>query len=93
MKANEVQDRKAVDEITLKIVEKGETREVRGGQLRVCDCVGEDETGRVNVTLWNDDTEKVKEGDTIKIKNGWAQSYQEKLSISAGRFGTLEVIE
>ena len=92
MKVNELKDRGAVDEITLKVVSKEEAKEVRGGSLRVCKLVGEDDTGKVAVTLWNDDIEKVKEGDTIKITKGWSQEYNGDMQVSSGRFGQLEVI-
>ncbi len=93
MKVNELKAKGQVDEITLKIVEKEEPKDVRGGTLKMCNCVGEDETGKITVTLWQEDVEKVNVGDTIKITKGWTQTYQDKLQISAGRFGTLEVVE
>ena len=93
MKVNELQDKSSVDEITLKVTAKEEPREVRGGALRVCNLTGEDDTGSVAVTLWNDDIEKVKIGDTIKITSGWSQIYNDNMQVSAGRTGKLEVIE
>jgi len=93
MKVSELQDKSAVDEITLKITAKEEARDVRGGTLRVCNATGEDETGNVVVTLWNDDIDKVKEGDTVKIINGWSQMYNDKMQVSSGRKGTIEVME
>lgn len=93
MKVNELKDRTAVDEITLKVTDKEEPREVRGGQLRVCNCTGEDDTGKITIVLWNEDIDKVKTGDTIKITKGWSQMYQEHLQLSSGRFGTLEVVQ
>jgi len=93
MKVNELKDKSKVDEITLKIVSKEEPREVRGGSLRVCNLTGEDDTGKVTIALWNDDIDKVKEGDTIKISGGWSQMYQDSLQVSPGKFGTLEVVE
>lgn len=93
MKVSELQDKSPVEEITLKITAKEEARDVRGGTLRVCNATGEDDTGKVVVTLWNDDIEKVKEGDTIKITNGWSQMYNDTMQVSPGRKGTLEVVE
>ncbi|MBW2986081.1 hypothetical protein KY333_01795 [Candidatus Woesearchaeota archaeon] len=93
MKVNELQDKAKVEEIILKIVEKEEPKDVRGGTLKMCNCVGEDDTGKVVVTLWQADVEKVNVGDTIKICKGWAQMYQDKMQVSSGRFGTLEVVE
>ena len=93
MKVNELKDKSGVEEITLKVTEKEEPKEVRGGTLRVCNLTGEDDTGKVVVALWNDDIDRVKEGDTIKITKGWAQIYNDSMQISSGRFGNLEVVK
>ena len=93
MNVKDLQDKKPIDEITLKIVSKEEPREVRGGSLRVCNATGEDEAGdQVVITLWNNDIDTVKQGDKIKITKGWAQMYQDRMQISSGRFGQLEVL-
>ena len=92
MKVNELKDKTKVDEITLKITAKEEPKDVRGGTLKMCNCTGEDETGSVTVTLWQADVDKVNVGDTIKITGGWSQMYQDKLQLSSGRFGKLEVV-
>lgn len=92
MKVKELKDKGQVDEITLKITAKEEVKDVRGGTLKMCNCTGEDETGSVTVTLWQADTEKVNVGDTIKITKGWSQNYQDKMQVSSGRFGKLEIV-
>ena len=92
MKVNELQDRSPVEEITLKITSKEEPREVKGGMLRVCNATGEDETGKVVVTLWNNDIEKVNEGDTIKITSGWSQMYNDNMQVSSGKKGNIEIL-
>ncbi|MBD3303777.1 hypothetical protein GF343_01405 [Candidatus Woesearchaeota archaeon] len=92
MKVSDLKDKTQVDEITLKIVEKEEPKDVRGGTLKMCNCTAEDDTGKVTVTLWQADVDKVNVGDTIKITKGWAQDYQGKLQVSSGRFGQLEVV-
>ncbi|MBW2973957.1 hypothetical protein KY346_06235 [Candidatus Woesearchaeota archaeon] len=92
MKVNELKDKTKVDELTLKITAKEEPKDVRGGTLKMCNCTGEDETGSVTVTLWQADVDKVNVGDTIKITGGWSQMYQDKLQVSSGRFGKLEVV-
>lgn len=92
MKVKELKDKGQVDEITIKITAKEEVKDVRGGTLKMCNCTGEDETGSVTVTLWQADTEKVNVGDTIKITKGWSQNYQDKMQVSSGRFGKLEIV-
>jgi len=93
MKVKELKDKGSVDEITLKVTAKEEPKEVRNGSLKVCSLTAEDDTGKVVVTLWNQDIDKVKVGDTIKITKGWSQDYNGNMQVSSGRFGTLEVIE
>jgi ssDNA-binding replication factor A large subunit len=51
-----------------------------------------DETGSITLTLWNDDVNKVKTGDKIKITKGWVGEYQGKFQLSAGKFGKMEIL-
>ena len=97
MMAKDLKDRSKVEELTVTVVEKGEPREwnskYSGAGGRVCDAVGEDEGGeKVNLTLWNDDIEKVQVSSKIRITNGWASSFKNKLQVSAGKYGKLEVL-
>jgi ssDNA-binding replication factor A large subunit len=97
MMAKDLKDRSKVDELTVTVVEKGEPRDWKsnwsGAGGRVCDAVGEDETGdKVNLTLWNDDVDRVQVNSKIKITNGWVSSYKNKLQVSAGKYGKLEVL-
>jgi len=93
MKVKDLQDRGVVDEITLKITEKEEPRAVRGGSLNVCNATGEDDSGAVTITLWNDDIEKVNTGDIIKITKGWSQTYNDQMQVSSGKFGAIEIVK
>ena len=80
-------------ELTATVVEKADVRtfEKFGKQGRVCNATLQDDTGKVSLTLWNDDVDKVNTGDTVKITNGWASEYQGEVQLSTGKFGTLEV--
>lgn len=83
--------------IIAKTISKGEVREVasrRDGQThRVCDLLIGDETGCVYLTLWDDDVEKVEEGDTVNIKNGYVKLFKGSIRLNVGRYGTLETAE
>jgi ssDNA-binding replication factor A large subunit len=97
MMAKDLKDKTKVDELVLTITEKKEQREFQskwsGSSGRVCDAVGQDESGdSVALTIWNDDIEKVEVGSKIRITNGWASAYKEKLQVSAGKYGKLEVL-
>ncbi|MBI4152909.1 DNA-binding protein [Candidatus Woesearchaeota archaeon] len=82
-------------DLALTIAEKGDVRtfEKFGKSGRVCTAVAEDATGKISLTLWNDDVDKANAGDKIQIKNGWVGEYQGELQLSTGKFGTLEVLE
>ena len=78
-------------ELTLDIIEKGNIREFDkfGKKGRVCNFICADNTGKISLTLWNDDIDKANAGDTIQIKNGWVGEYQGELQLSTGKFGEL----
>lgn len=59
---------------------------VRNGKLR-------DKTGEINLSLWNEDAEKVTKGDFVKISNGYVNEYRGELQLGTGRYGTLEILE
>ena len=97
MMIKEVKDKSKIDELVLTIVEKKEPREFQskwsGASGRVCDATGQDDNGdTIGVSLWNDDIEKVELNAKVKITNGWASAYKNKLQVSAGKFGKLEIL-
>ena len=79
-------------EIVLDVIDVGEARsfEKFGKAGRVSTALAKDETGDVKVTLWNDDIEKVKAGDKIKIANGYVSEWQGEIQLTTGRFGKIE---
>ena len=96
MKVSELRPRTAVDEITLEVVSKGETREFANerGSGKVCSVAAKDETGEeVILSLWNQQIDQVKEGQKLKVENGWCSEFQGQKQISAGKFGKLTVLE
>ncbi|MGC9345844.1 MAG: hypothetical protein ACP5ER_03515 [Candidatus Bathyarchaeales archaeon] len=83
--------------VIAKVVSKSEVRSIAAGRdgapHRVCDALVGDETGCVYLTLWDDNIEKVKEGDTISVKNGYVNLFRGNMRLNVGRYGTLEVAE
>lgn len=94
MQVKDLKPRQGNVNIELKVREVGEVREFNkfGNVGRVANATAEDETGTIKVSLWNDDVEKVKAGDKIRITNGWVSEFQGEKQLSAGRLGKLEVI-
>jgi replication factor A1 len=78
-----------------KVTEKTYAREVRskyGRVLMVADATLKDETGKITLTLWNEQVKQVMVGDHIKIENGYAKSYKNILQLSIGKYGKITVI-
>ncbi|MEM4244987.1 MAG: OB-fold nucleic acid binding domain-containing protein [Candidatus Nanoarchaeia archaeon] len=94
MQVKDLKPRQGNVNIELEIVDIGETREFQkfGNTGRVANAIGKDSTGQIKVSLWNDDVDKVKVGDRIKITNGYVSEFQGEKQLSAGRMGKLEVI-
>ena len=94
MKVSDLQVRQGVDRIELEVVDLDEPREWSNarGSGTVCSAKAKDDTGTVNITLWNQDVGKVKKGDKIVIENGWVGEYQGEKQLSTGRFGKLTVL-
>ena len=81
--------------IEAEVMEKSYAREVRsryGRVLMVADATLKDETGKITLTLWNEQVRQVMVGDKIKIENGYAKSYKNILQLSTGKYGKLTVI-
>ena len=76
------------------VVEIGAPREFNkfGKTGRVANATIEDDTGKIKLTLWNDEIDKVKTGVKVKINNGYVNEWQGEKQITAGRFGSIEVL-
>ncbi len=52
-----------------------------------------DETGAINLVLWDDRIDEVREGSTIKISNGFIKLFRGRMQLNLGRYGTVEEVE
>ena len=78
-----------------KIERKSEVRTVntKFGETKVCDAYLEDDSGRIKLTLWADDTEKVNNGDTVSLEGGYTTTFRNEVQLNKGRKdGKLEVV-
>jgi replication factor A1 len=80
--------------VTAKVVSKSEIREIPmgrdGSAHKVCDALVGDETGTVYLTLWDDNIEKVNEGDSIRVENGYVTLFKGNMRLNIGKYGKLE---
>lgn len=87
-------DSKAVN-VTVKVVSKGEVRNTTSTRdftpHRIVDALVGDETGCVYLNLWDDNIDKIKEGDTLNVKNGYVNLFKGNMRLNIGRYGSFEV--
>ena len=81
-------------DIEVDIVDVGEVREFEkfGKSGKVATAIAKDETGDIKITLWNEDIDRVKPGDKVKISNGYVSEWQGEPQLTTGKFGNLEIV-
>ena len=52
-----------------------------------------DNTGKIKLSLWDDQIKMIKEGDKISIENGYTQAFRGENSLNIGRYGKLTVLD
>lgn len=81
--------------VLAKVVSKTEIRNIAAGRdgaaHRVSDALVGDETGCIYLTLWDDNIEKVNDGATILVKNGYINLFRGNMRLNIGKYGTLEI--
>ncbi len=92
-----IQDLKAREgkiDLTAEIIDIGEIRTFQkfGNQGRVANAKIRDSTGEITLSLWNEQIDQVKVGDTVHITNGYVSEWQGEKQLTTGKFGKLEVI-
>lgn len=63
-----------------------------GRDLKVANATLEDESGSIKLTLWNDDITRIKNGDKIKITNGFINEFNSEKQLTSGKMGKIEII-
>ncbi|MFH1664344.1 MAG: single-stranded DNA-binding protein [archaeon] len=80
-------------ELTVKVLEKNEVREVTSkldnSSHKVTEVLIGDESGTILLTLWDDMIEKVELEKSYKIANGYTSLFKNSLRMNIGRYGEL----
>ncbi len=95
VKISDIKDGDSEINVEGEVTEKSYAREVRskyGRVLMVADATLKDETGKITLTLWNEQVRQVMVGNKVKIENGYAKSFRNVLQLSTGKYGKLTVI-
>jgi len=78
---------------TVKEIGEAKTFNKFGKDLSVANAILEDESGSIKLTLWNDDVSRFKDGDKLKVVNGYVNEFQGEKQLTSGKFGSLEKID
>jgi len=92
---NELQSEESRIDIEGEITQKSEPRLINlrtGGPTRFCDCVLNDVTGSVILTLYGSLVDEVNVGDRVSIENGYTRSFRGAIQLNIGHFGKLTVL-
>jgi replication factor A1 len=73
-------------------VEEPRSFEKFGREIRVANAIIKDDSGSIKLSLWNQDADKVKAGDRVKIINGFVNEFKGEKQLTSGKFGKLEVL-
>lgn len=90
--------RNGMKNITLEatVVEKTEAHEVlsrfKDEVYKVATAIIEDETGKIKLTLWNEQINIVKVNDKIKLERGYVSMFRGEIQLNVGKNGVLKVI-
>lgn len=95
MKIADIRTGQGKIDVTAEVTQIGETRtfERFGRTIRVATAKIKDDSGEIALSLWNEDIDKVKVGDRIKLSNGFAKEFQGEKQLTAGRLGKIEVLK
>ena len=79
-------------ELTVKSLDDIKVINKYGKDLRLRNAVVTDGEDEIKLTLWNDDVTKYKEGDKVKIENGYVNEFQGEKQLTSGKFGKIEKV-
>ena len=82
-------------EIEVEVIEIEEAKEFSkfGRNGRVANARVKDESGEIDLTLWNESIDEVSVGDKIKIENRYVNEFQGNPQLTSGKYGKLTVIK
>jgi len=78
-----------IGKITAKGPERSVSSQFGGTENRICEAMIGDETGVITLVLWNENIDKVNEGDVVSIENGFIKVFRQSMQLNIGRYGKL----
>ncbi len=94
LKISDLKEGSSKVNLTAKVIEKEDTREVntKFGRSKVANAVLEDDSGSIVLVLWGDQADTIKQGDEITVENGFVKEWNNSLQLSVGKYGKLTVL-
>lgn len=79
--------------VTAKVVDVSPPRDVatKFGEARVATAVVADDSGEIEMSLWDDQIERVSVGNEVEVDNGYVTEFRGKPQLNVGRYGRLTV--
>ncbi|MBN2368731.1 hypothetical protein JXC34_06940 [Candidatus Woesearchaeota archaeon] len=95
MKISELEAGQGNVEIEAEVTDLGAVREFSkfGRVGKVSSVTIKDDSGQMQLTLWDEQTEMLKVGNKIKVTNGYVKEWQGEKQLNVGRQGTIEVLK
>jgi replication factor A1 len=93
MKINEIKRGISGISVTAKIIDISEKRDVQTkyGRRSVADATLEDETGQINMSLWETQITSVAVGDRVTVSGAYVTEFRDKLQLSIPKTGKIEI--
>lgn len=83
--------------ITFKVMSTSEIRTVEsrrdGETYKVLDATVADSTGKIMMPIWNEAIEKIEDGATYRLLNGYTGLFRNNLRLQLGKFGSIATAE
>ncbi|MCL4350249.1 MAG: single-stranded DNA-binding protein [Candidatus Thermoplasmatota archaeon] len=78
--------------VLAKVLEIGEAKEINtrfGESKSVTEVVIADETGKIKLSLWGEQSANIKDGETLYIDNGYISLVRGQMRLNVGKYGNL----
>jgi replication factor A1 len=79
--------------VLAKVLNVGEAKDIQtryGEQKKVTEAVLGDETGKVTMSLWNEQVSQVENGDSIVVENGYVSFVRGHMRLNVGKYGAIK---
>ncbi|MEM0130071.1 MAG: OB-fold nucleic acid binding domain-containing protein [Thermoplasmatales archaeon] len=79
--------------VLAKVLSVGEPREIQtryGEKKTVAEAVLGDETGKVTMSLWEDQAKQIENGSSIRVENGYVSFVRGHMRLNVGKYGSIK---